>query len=415
MSKVLIVDDEPRYRDHLCRALVRDGHDVITAGSGREAISTGSHFRPHVLVADWMLKSRLHGLHVSRALRTVVPELQTILITGFPSSDLRGYARSLEVLEFIEKPFELTHLRTAVRRVESSAPMAAEEAPVAVFEVDRTGAITFANRHALELFEQTPGGRNATDVRQVLEIDDVSALAGAGQRWERMVPAGATEPLWHVAARLHADVQTWLVVALPHERRQHRHDQAVCDLLGLEFRAHTPWPFGGRAMILDNDEHVRHAVASQIEASGGVCHTAGSMEDALRTCDRDSEIEVLVMEYEVAAEGAGEFVSELRKRWPDVRVVGTGTSDYSREFVRAGVAKFLLKPWTVRELLSLLLDRIDVCVSCGLRLPLRRPRPGEQASSWECAGCGGRYAAMLDEDSPTDALGNVRRATSQGP
>ena len=409
MSKVLIVDDEPRYRDHLSRALSRDGHDVLTAASGREAISTGSRFRPEVLVADWMLKNRLHGLHVSRALRAVVPELQTILITGFPSSDLRGYARSLEVIEFIEKPFELTHLRTAVRRVASAASVGVENVPVAVFEIDSDGVITFANRHALDLFAETPAGRDAKTVQELLDIDDLSSITSGKQRWVCVSPRGVADEPWRVAARPHADGETWLLVALPHDRRQHQHDQAVRDLLGMEFQTHTPWPFVGRAMIVDDDEDVRQSVAGQIEAGGGVCHTAGTVEHALRTCERDSEIEVVVIEHDLARGQVSELVRELRHRWPDVRVVGTGTSDYSRGFASAGVDKFLLKPWTVRELLNLLLDRIDACVSCGLRLPLRRARPGEQPVSWECAGCGGRYSAILDEDSPTDTLRNARR------
>ncbi len=37
MSKVLVVDDEARYRDHISRALSRDGHDVCTAASGQDA------------------------------------------------------------------------------------------------------------------------------------------------------------------------------------------------------------------------------------------------------------------------------------------------------------------------------------------------------------------------------------------
>ena len=39
MSAVLIVDDEESLREMLQVALRRDGHDVFTAGSGKEALT----------------------------------------------------------------------------------------------------------------------------------------------------------------------------------------------------------------------------------------------------------------------------------------------------------------------------------------------------------------------------------------
>jgi CheY-like chemotaxis protein len=37
--KILVIDDEPEARDLLRRLLEKDGHSVITAGSGQEGIS----------------------------------------------------------------------------------------------------------------------------------------------------------------------------------------------------------------------------------------------------------------------------------------------------------------------------------------------------------------------------------------
>ena len=69
MCKVLIVDDERDYRDQLSLCLSEDELEIRTAGSGREAIDLGACFRPDVLVADWMLKNHIHGLHVAEVLQ----------------------------------------------------------------------------------------------------------------------------------------------------------------------------------------------------------------------------------------------------------------------------------------------------------------------------------------------------------
>ena len=67
MPRILIVDDEPGYRKHLSRELIGDGYDVETATRGREALEIARRFQPDVLIADWMLKTNLHGLEIGEA------------------------------------------------------------------------------------------------------------------------------------------------------------------------------------------------------------------------------------------------------------------------------------------------------------------------------------------------------------
>ena len=55
------------------------------------------------------------------------------------------------------------------------------------------------------------------------------------------------------------------------------------------------------------------------------------------------------------------------------------------------------------------------CNVCGLALPIRLPRPGEVATSWECRFCGSRFYATLIDDSPPNVLTNVRPADDVHP
>jgi DNA-binding NtrC family response regulator len=114
MTRVLIVDDEPSYRDYLTRYLTREGYEVRSAASRDEAMSVGREFEPHIVLADWMLKDQVHGLQVGVALREVVPGLRILLMTGFPSSEIRDEARRAEVHHFLEKPFGLGEVRDSI-------------------------------------------------------------------------------------------------------------------------------------------------------------------------------------------------------------------------------------------------------------------------------------------------------------
>jgi len=115
MARVLIVDDEEVYRTYLSNWLVHEGHDVRSAPNGHEAIITAKAFLPHILIVDWLLKNDYYGLQVAEAVQDLTPELKTILITGYPSEGLRRDARQAQVFRFMEKPFHMSDLSTAVR------------------------------------------------------------------------------------------------------------------------------------------------------------------------------------------------------------------------------------------------------------------------------------------------------------
>lgn len=114
LTRVLIVDDEPSYRDYLERYLIREGYDVRSAASGQEALVIGKDFVPRVILADWMLKDQMHGLEVAENLREAVPDLRILLMTGFPSAEIRREAERAQVFRFLEKPFGLEEILKAI-------------------------------------------------------------------------------------------------------------------------------------------------------------------------------------------------------------------------------------------------------------------------------------------------------------
>ncbi|MEN8183736.1 MAG: response regulator [Myxococcota bacterium] len=111
MARVLVVDDEPRFRRYLAQALAREGHEVIAAEGELEALEKLGSFELQVLVADWMLGAGHNGLELAARLRDRFPQLRTILITGYPASDL---ARTEGVDRLLAKPFAPVALCNAV-------------------------------------------------------------------------------------------------------------------------------------------------------------------------------------------------------------------------------------------------------------------------------------------------------------
>jgi len=120
MARLLIIDDEPSYREYLERYLSREGYDVKTASNGQEAIEIGNTFHPDVVLADWMLKDHMHGLEVGEQIRRDNPGIQILLMTGFPSSEIREEARKARVFRFLEKPFSLEEVADAIAQAASA-------------------------------------------------------------------------------------------------------------------------------------------------------------------------------------------------------------------------------------------------------------------------------------------------------
>ena len=113
-TRILIVDDEPTYREYLERFLRRDGLDVRTAETGAEAIALADEFGPDVLLADWMLRCEMHGIEVGETLRAKRPDLRILLMTGFPTADLEAEAARVGIDGFLEKPLALEDLSRAI-------------------------------------------------------------------------------------------------------------------------------------------------------------------------------------------------------------------------------------------------------------------------------------------------------------
>ena len=68
MAKLLIVEDSATDRDYLRDLLVRAGHVVMTANSGREGLSLARSEAPDLIFMDIVMDD-VDGYHATRALK----------------------------------------------------------------------------------------------------------------------------------------------------------------------------------------------------------------------------------------------------------------------------------------------------------------------------------------------------------
>lgn len=123
--KVLVAEDKPAMADLLTRALHRDGHSVLVAYDGQEALELGRCGGCDVIVLDIMLP-RLDGFSVIRTLRAERYCTPTLIVSSRDAMNdiIQGLDSGAD--DYLTKPFALdvmlAHVRALSRRLPVSTP-----------------------------------------------------------------------------------------------------------------------------------------------------------------------------------------------------------------------------------------------------------------------------------------------------
>ena len=126
MSRILVVDDDPRICKLLVRYLTGEGYAVATAADGAEARQV-LQAQPHDLVLLDLQLPGEDGLTIARELRAT-SDIAIIMITG--KGDVFDKVVGLEVGadDYVTKPFHLREVLARIKSVlrRSAAPATAE-------------------------------------------------------------------------------------------------------------------------------------------------------------------------------------------------------------------------------------------------------------------------------------------------
>ena len=116
MARILIAEDEEGIRSLVARALAQDGHAVVTANDGAEALDVLAREQGgfELLLTDIRMPI-MDGIALALAAAHDHPHVAILLMTGY--ADQRERASGLDALihDVIAKPFSLATIRGAVR------------------------------------------------------------------------------------------------------------------------------------------------------------------------------------------------------------------------------------------------------------------------------------------------------------
>ena len=129
MANILIVDDEIEVGEAVRRVLERAGYTVTVAHNAATGLDAVAQQPPEVVITD-IIMPKVHGVELIKTLRERYPRIRVIAISGGGSFGPLAYkpdaisthaylaaAREAWAEEILTKPFDLTDLLAAIRRL----------------------------------------------------------------------------------------------------------------------------------------------------------------------------------------------------------------------------------------------------------------------------------------------------------
>ena len=114
---ILLVDDEEFILKICTKLLNQLGYHVITAESGPKAIEIFISKKDQIdLVILDMLMPQMNGAEVARNIRSIAPDMGILISSGYNLEE-DGVKKKSDVNGYIQKPFKLQQLSTAIRNI----------------------------------------------------------------------------------------------------------------------------------------------------------------------------------------------------------------------------------------------------------------------------------------------------------
>lgn len=113
---ILIVDDEKSICKSLGSILVDEGYEILTAGSGEEAMKVIEEDPPQLVILDIWLPG-IDGIETLKVIKSRYPQIRVIMISGHGTIETAVKATKLGAFDFFEKPLSMEKIILIVNHV----------------------------------------------------------------------------------------------------------------------------------------------------------------------------------------------------------------------------------------------------------------------------------------------------------
>lgn len=179
MYKLLLAEDEAAAREGILAGIPWEKlgiGKIETAKNGVIALETARKFLPDILLTDIKMP-RMDGIKLAQAVRQINPDCSILILSGYPEVDYLKSAISLQVVDFVEKPVQLSVLETRIRNAAAVQDSVREKARLRKLELASALASPFypaeqIRQSVCQLFCLQPSGEILVRVRLIRVLTD---------------------------------------------------------------------------------------------------------------------------------------------------------------------------------------------------------------------------------------------------
>jgi two-component system NtrC family response regulator len=114
--RILVVDDEASQRELVSGYLKKQGYQVLAAGGGEQALEIFRREPMELILTDQRMPD-LSGLDLLKAVRSINPEIQVIVMTAYGNVETAVEAMRDGAADYLTKPLNLDELRQKIQRI----------------------------------------------------------------------------------------------------------------------------------------------------------------------------------------------------------------------------------------------------------------------------------------------------------
>ena len=129
--KILVVDDEHLIRWSLEQNLKKQGYDVLTAGSGEDALRLVREDPPDLVLLDIQLPG-ISGLEVLEKIKEIDEDIIVVMVTAHGGLETAVTAMRMGAYDYLNKPFNLDEMAIVIRKALETSELRREVASLRV-------------------------------------------------------------------------------------------------------------------------------------------------------------------------------------------------------------------------------------------------------------------------------------------
>ena len=116
MAKVLVVDDAAFMRLRACKVLQDNGHEVVQAENGADAVRQYAQHQPDAVLMD-ITMPEMDGLAALKEIKKLDPAARVAMVTAMGQQAIVMEALKAGARDFVLKPFQPDRVLGALQKL----------------------------------------------------------------------------------------------------------------------------------------------------------------------------------------------------------------------------------------------------------------------------------------------------------